>query len=287
MSGFLLVDKPLGITSHKALQIIRNKFSLSKIGHSGTLDPFATGLLVVGVGEALKYISYIEDEPKVYRATLKLGSKTDTGDLSGKVTETRPVPLWKEKVEDIFQKMKGAQTQIPPMYSAKKVDGQKLYKIARKGLSVERKPEPITIHHLELVSMEEESLVFEAGVSRGTYIRTLAEKMAEEMGTVGHLTALHRTKAGAHDVERAKKPDELNLPQDYLPVSSFLTHLQTIELDEKEAADILCGKQVLKDAGENHHKICALFCKNSFLGLGSYDQGLITAKRMMSSIYAS
>lgn len=287
MSGFLLVDKPLGITSHKALQIIRNKFSLSKIGHSGTLDPFATGLLVVGVGEALKYISYIEDEPKVYRATMLLGSKTDTGDLCGKVIETSPVSPWMEKVEQVFQKLKGPQTQIPPMFSAKKVEGQKLYKMARKGLSVERKPEPITIHRLELISAKGNNLAFEACVSKGTYIRTFAEKIAEELGTLGHLTELRRIKAGIHDVALAKKPDELKLPFDYLPISSFLTHLQTIELDEKEATDILCGKQILKDAGENHLKNFALYCKAHFIGLGSYNQGILTAKRMMSSLNAS
>lgn len=227
MNGFLLVDKPAGYTSNDILNILKKRLGFKKMGHTGTLDPFATGLLLVGLGSALKQIPHLNEEPKIYSATLKLGEKTDTMDLTGRIIETAAIPSLSEtEIRDKLSPLIGPQEQIPPMYSAKKIGGKKLYELARQGISVPRKPVPITIYNLEFlpdmgsltpghgepveplnpVSGPSNLLLFRVSCSRGTYVRVLGETIAEHLGTVGHLTSLRRLSAGAFSVTDAVDP---------------------------------------------------------------------------------
>lgn len=193
-SGLILFDKPIGMTSRDVDNFIMKKFSSRHVGHLGTLDPFASGLLIIGINQGTKLLSIMEDSYKSYEATLKLGEKTDTGDNTGSIIETSAIPLLsKELIESVFQSFIGNQKQIPPVYSAKKINGIPSYKLARKNEQVELRPIDINITDLRLNSFSKDSLSFSCTVSKGTYIRTLGEDLAKKINTVGHLIFLRRT----------------------------------------------------------------------------------------------
>lgn len=212
MNGILNIDKPAGITSFDVVRKIRYLTGVKKVGHSGTLDPFATGVLLVFIGrEATKNISKFADMEKEYYAKIKLGEKTDTADLTGKVIKEVLIPeLSISQIESVFQNFIGKIQQIPPMYSAVKKNGIRLYKLARKGEIIEREPRIVEIKELKLQKYEEPFLEFSALVSKGTYIRTLAEDIAEKLGTVGHLVELRRIRIGDFHIKDALKLDELD-----------------------------------------------------------------------------
>ncbi|MBC8526245.1 MAG: tRNA pseudouridine(55) synthase TruB [Candidatus Cloacimonetes bacterium] len=212
MNGILNIDKPAGITSFGVVKKIRYLTGVKKVGHSGTLDPFATGVLLIFVGrEATRNISKFANLEKEYYAKIKLGEKTDTADLTGKIIEKRQIPeLSISQIETAFKSFIGKIQQIPPMYSAVKKNGIRLYKLARKGETVERKPREIEIKELKFQKLEKPFLEFSAVVSKGTYIRTLAEDIAEKLGTIGHLTELQRMRIGDFVVEKALNLNELD-----------------------------------------------------------------------------
>ncbi|MBL7086031.1 MAG: tRNA pseudouridine(55) synthase TruB [Candidatus Cloacimonetes bacterium] len=212
MNGILNIDKPAGITSFGVVKKIRYLTGVKKVGHSGTLDPFATGVLLIFVGrEATRNISKFANLEKEYYAKIKLGEKTDTADLTGKIIEKRQIPeLSISQIETAFKSFIGKIQQIPPMYSAVKKNGIRLYKLARKGETVERKPREIEIKELKFQKLENPFLEFSAVVSKGTYIRTLAEDIAEKLGTIGHLTELQRMRIGDFVVEKALNLNELD-----------------------------------------------------------------------------
>jgi len=212
MSGILNIDKPAGITSFGVVKKIRHLTGVKKVGHSGTLDPFATGVLLVFIGrEATKHISKFIGLEKEYYAKIKLGKKTDTADLTGKVIEEKFIPeLSISQIESVFQNFIGRIQQIPPMYSAVKKNGVRLYKLARKGETIEREPRAVEIKELRLQKYEKPFLEFSAAVSKGTYIRTLAEDIAEKLGTVGHLVELRRMRIGDFHIKDAVKLMELD-----------------------------------------------------------------------------
>ena len=212
MNGILNIDKPAGITSFGVVKKIRYLTGVKKVGHSGTLDPFATGVLLIFVSrETTKNISKFADLEKEYYAKIKLGEKTDTADLTGKIIEKRQIPeLSISQIETAFKSFIGKIQQIPPMYSAVKKNGIRLYKLARKGETVERKPREIEIKELKFQKLENPFLEFSAVVSKGTYIRTLAEDIAEKLGTIGHLTELQRMRIGDFVVEKALNLNELD-----------------------------------------------------------------------------
>ena len=207
MNGILNIDKPAGITSFGVVKKIRHLTGVKKVGHSGTLDPFATGVLLVFIGrEATKHISKFIGLEKEYYAKIKLGKKTDTADLTGKVIEEKFIPeLSISQIESVFQNFIGRIQQIPPMYSAVKKNGVRLYKLARKGETIEREPRAVEIKELRLQKYEKPFLEFSAIVSKGTYIRTLAEDIAEKLGTVGHLVKLRRMRIGDFHIKDAVK----------------------------------------------------------------------------------
>ena len=241
VNGSLLINKEIGLTSRQEVNNVSRKLGQKKAGHIGTLDPFADGLLVVLLGSSTKIAPFLEVMDKTYLATLKLGSKTNTGDLTGEVVESRKIPeLSKEKISVIFQGFLGKNTQIPPLFSALKVNGKQLYKYAREGKQIERKPRDIYIYKLELISLEKDEIVFLAKVTKGTYIRTLGEDIAEKLGTVGHLTKLTRLEIGPYSLENAKKSSEVT-EADLLPIEYMLRNFKTFVVEGQLAKMALNG----------------------------------------------
>ena len=210
--GVLLVDKPQGITSHDVVDRIRRLFKTRRVGHAGTLDPMATGLLIILVGKACKASQYLMSQEKEYLATVKFGEITDSQDADGEIIERREIPadLDADKVRAAMKSMLGDQYQIPPMFSAKKIKGVPLYKMARKGEVVEREPRFLNVERYDLLSFRPPEADFIVKCSKGTYVRTLAHDLADKLGPGGHLTALRRTASGSARIEGAVTLDALN-----------------------------------------------------------------------------
>lgn len=201
--GVLLIDKPRGCTSHDVVDRVRRKLKMKKVGHAGTLDPNATGLLIILVGRATKVSQYLMSLDKEYEGTIKLGEITNTYDSEGEVMETREVPsLSEDDVKAVLSEFLGDQYQTPPMFSAKKIDGVPLYKLARKGKEVEREPRFIRVSRLELTDFDLPRLRFEVACSKGTYIRSLAHDVGEKLGCGAHLEDLRRTLSGDFRIEQ-------------------------------------------------------------------------------------
>lgn len=210
MEGVLLVDKPTEHTSHDVVARLRGKLRMKRIGHAGTLDPMATGLLVILVGKATRISQYLMSVEKCYTGTIKLGMTTNTQDAEGEMLETRPVPpLDETQVRTTLQGFLGDQYQLPPMFSAVKIGGQPLYKAARKGEEVAREPRFIRVRRFDLMRWESPEIDFEVDCTKGTYVRTLAHDVGGKLGCGGHLSALRRTASGALRLERATTLEEL------------------------------------------------------------------------------
>ena len=245
--GIVLLNKPVGDSSNGILQKVMRIFNAKKGGHTGALDPFATGLLPICLGEATKVSGLLLESDKRYTATLKLGEKSDTGDTEGEIIQTLAVPeLSKESIESALAKFTGSILQVPPMYSALKHQGKPLYYYARKGIEIERPARPITILALNLVSFTDNQIVFDVLCTKGTYVRTLGEDIAEALGTVGHLTALHRTQTGS-----LKGDDMLTIEQIehakqacLKPLDIALQHLQRIDLNAEQSQLIRFGQKL-------------------------------------------
>lgn len=210
MNGFIVVDKPAGMTSHDVVARVRRILKMKKVGHTGTLDPFATGVLPVALGEGTKAIPYLDEGIKEYRAVMMLGVATDTEDLEGSVIRERPLDgITEASIRETLSHFTGILSQIPPMYSALKQNGVPLYKLARKGEVVERQPRRITIYSLLIDSIELPLVAFTVRSSRGTYVRSLARDMGELLGCGAHLTALRRTESGPFRLEQARTLEQL------------------------------------------------------------------------------
>jgi tRNA pseudouridine55 synthase len=208
--GVLLVDKPQGMTSHDIVARMRRVFRIKKIGHAGTLDPMATGLLLILVGKATKVSQFLMSMSKEYTGTVKLGEETDSQDADGEIVATKPVPeLTQADVEKEIATFMGDQYQTPPMFSAKKINGQKLYKLARQGKTVERPPSVIHISRYDITDFSLPEISFIVGSSKGAYIRTLAHDLGERLGCGGHLNELRRTAVGKFRIEDANTLEEI------------------------------------------------------------------------------
>ena len=286
VSGVLLLDKPNGISSYAALTQAKRlfmspKFDSKKAGHTGTLDPMATGILPICFGDATKFSSFGLDADKGYTAIIKLGEKTDTGDKEGQIIAQKDVPVFEQsELDKLAVSLMGEQMQTPPMYSALKKDGKKLYEYARDGIEIERQPRPIVIHHLALNKLSNDEITLDVICSKGTYVRVLGETVAERLGTVGHLTALHRTSTGGFDVADAISLDDLaDLSLDerlgrLLPTDVMLGHLPMLRLTMDETARIKMGQRLnVKDRlddlnfGDDAIQI-RLYHDDDFVGLG-------------------
>lgn len=210
LSGIILVDKGEGVTSHDVVVRARKILGMKKIGHAGTLDPFATGLLILMVGEGTKLSPCLMADEKVYRARIRLGEKTDTGDLTGEVTGRSPYgAINEEDLKAVLADFRGKIFQMPPMYSAVKKDGTPLYKLARRGIEIERDLREVFVRRIDLIDLELPFLDIEVECSKGTYLRTLAEDISEALGTCGHLRSLRRMRSGQFAVEDAISSDEI------------------------------------------------------------------------------
>lgn len=222
--GFILVDKPQGITSFDVVYKIRRLFPKCKVGHGGTLDPLATGLLVLAVGKATKQIDQFINDDKEYVAQFSLGQSTDTQDSTGTVIEEHDVgTISQEQLDEVCQQFRGAIEQVPPMYSAKKVGGKRLYSLARKGKVVEREPRSIQIHELEIVEFDGQSGTMRVSCSKGTYVRTLCHDIGHQLAVGGHMTGLVRTRSGSFLLEDAHTIEELEQMTLEERVQSFVT----------------------------------------------------------------
>ena len=276
MQGILLVDKEAGMTSRKVDNLLQKRFLTKKVGHLGTLDPFATGLLIVAVGKATKCLPFLDSSFKTYEAELLLGSKTSTGDLEGEeILRKDPRIHEKQEIEETLSSFLGESTQIPPMSSAIKVDGVALYKLAHKGQEIERKPRKIVISSIRLLSQEGPRIRFEAEVSSGTYLRTLGEDIAERLGEVGHLVSLRRTKIGSVDVRKAKRIAEIS-EGDLLNPLPFIT-LPKIEATEKQSEAVKNGKAMILDSHES--EVCLFFQEEALAVYTKGEDGLYRSKR--------
>ena len=243
-SGILILNKPEGMTSREVDNRIGRLFQTKKVGHLGTLDPFATGILIVAVNKGTKFLPFLEDGEKTYEATLILGKKTSTGDKTGEAILEKPVPeLSGDIIRSAMDSFLGEGTQIPPMTSAKKVDGVPLYKKAHKGIEVERQPISIFIKSLNLISFDNENdtLVFSATVSKGTYIRVLGEDLAEKLGTLGYLASLERTKVGEVDLAQSIDLDAVG-PDSFIAPETLLTNFPNIRVKKEDEKAIMDGR---------------------------------------------
>ena len=252
LDGALLLDKPVGISSNRALQEARQAFQASKAGHAGTLDPLASGLLVVLFGEATKFAGHLLEDDKEYLATLKLGEKTATGDAEGEVIERRPVAVSEEALARVLGRFRGEIEQVPPMHSALKRDGVPLYALARKGETVAREARRVRITELENIGFDPPHLVLRVRCSKGTYVRTLAEDIGEALGTCAHLAALRRTACGRWRVEEAVTLDALGSPRErhLLTLAELLADLPRAELDAAQEARFRHGQSLESFPGE-------------------------------------
>jgi tRNA pseudouridine55 synthase len=246
VTGILLVDKPEGLSSAGAIRALKGRLGGAKVGHLGTLDPFASGLLPLCVGEATKVARYLLLERKEYSGTVRLGVETDTLDRTGREVATGDVPaLTPERVAEVARRFVGRQRQVPPMYSALKRDGVPLYKLARRGVEVVREAREIEILRLELAPRDRERLDFVVECSKGTYIRVLAADLGRAIGTVAHLERLRRTAVGEFQVAQARTPDALaSLPAlPLIPVREALAGLRTFTLQVEAVAQLRRGQQ--------------------------------------------
>lgn len=211
MEGFLLIDKPAGMTSHDVIDRLRKITGIRKIGHAGTLDPFATGLLVAGLGKATKRLSGVMHQDKEYEGVAVLSAKSDTQDLTGEITLVPGAEMPdRPALERVFSEFTGTIKQVPPMFSAKKIRGKKMYELARRGETVEREPVEVAVHELSLISYSPPEFSFRVRCGSGTYIRTLAHDIGARLGTGAYLKKLRRTAIGPHRVEQAVRLEDLN-----------------------------------------------------------------------------
>ncbi|MDG4813424.1 tRNA pseudouridine(55) synthase TruB [Hydrogenovibrio sp. 3SP14C1] len=286
VDGIVLLNKPEGVTSNGLLQQVRRVYNAKKAGHTGALDPFATGLLPICLGEATKVSGLLLDSDKRYIATLQLGVETDSGDKDGNPLRTVQVPaLSKDVLEKVFTQFQGDIMQVPPMYSALKHQGKPLYEYARKGIEIERVARPIHIYDLELIDFEKTVVRFEVLCSKGTYVRTLGEDIAKALGTVGHLIALHRTQTGALKADAMVTLEEIELNKEaYLqPLDLPLEHLQAIDLSAEDTDKILHGGKL--DVDEPETSLVRFYDPQArFIGVGEWQQEkqLLKPKRLFN-----
>ncbi len=292
IDGVLLLDKPLGMSSTAAGQRVRRLLRIDKVGHVGSLDPLASGMLPLCLGEATKLAGEILEGDKVYRFTVSLGAATSTGDREGEIIETQPVPtLDAAQVERVLKTFVGESLQVPPMYSAIKQDGQPLYRLARAGKTVERQPRPIRIERLELVAQPEpHTLDCRVTCGKGTYVRVLAEDIARQLGTVGHVSLLRRERVAPFepaqmvDLATVEECARQGVPLTLVGLSEAVAHLPLVRLDESGARRIGQGQEVVVPGlAFPMDQILRLEDASArFLGLGRVaGVGRIAAKRLV------
>ena len=294
VSGILLLDKPSGITSNDALQQVKRLYFAKKAGHTGSLDPLASGVLPICMGEATKVSAFLLDADKRYQVRCQLGVRTATADAEGEVLETRPVGVYKrEQLETVLEEFRGSIEQIPPMYSALKHQGQRLYKLARQGVEVEREPRPVEIYELTVAGQGEDWLDINVHCSKGTYVRTLAEDIGDRLGCGAHVSALRRTAVGPYGdtmlvgletLRELKKKDMSSMDTLLLPIESALTQWPDVDLSTDAAFYLQQGQPVLVPHAPTSGWVRLYEGNRSFLGMGEIlDDGRVAPRRLMKS----
>ena len=290
VNGVLLLDKPVGVTSNRALQMARKLMNAQKAGHTGTLDPMASGLLPVMLGEATKFSADLLDADKSYRATVQLGVKTTTGDAEGEPVERKDVVLLPGAVEEVLARFSGAIEQVPPMHSALKRDGRPLYALARKGIEVERAARPVEIHRLALVEQGESTLVLDVDCSKGTYVRVLAEDIGKALGCGAHLAALQRTRVGPLSLDHAVPMERLEgMAQEarrasLLPVDELLNSLASVTLDDELTQRFRQGQRLAIDAEPRGGRVRVYGADRTLLGTATVNEwGVVGPERLISN----
>lgn len=288
ISGVLLLDKPLGFSSNQALQKAKWLLQAAKAGHTGTLDPLATGLLPLCFGEATKFAHYLTDADKTYTATIKLGVTTNTGDAEGEVLSTQPVNVTQAQFEQVAHKFLGEISQVPPMYSALKHEGKALYEYARAGVEIERKARLVQIHQLQFNAFQGDVAEISVTCSKGTYIRTLAEDIGKQLGCGAHLIGLRRTATANYEIAQTMTLEQFEAMTSeqreaaLLPVDSAVLHLPSVIFDADSAHYLQQGQSVWK-SGVIAKGLLRLYSEQQvFLGLGELQaDGKIGPKRLV------
>lgn len=266
MDGILVIDKPNGMTSHDVVAKARKILGTRKIGHTGTLDPLATGVLVLCIDKATKLVPLLTCEEKFYEVEMKFGIKTDTGDITGNVIETASAEINIDILYSTIQNMIGKQMQLPPMFSAVKINGKKLYEYAREGIEVEREAREIEIFDISNVSYENEILKYTIHCSKGTYVRTVCEDIAQRLGTVGTMTNLRRIKSGSFSIEDSLKLEEIS--KDKIVTIDKLFDKEII-LNDKELFKLINGMELIYSIDDGMYKIYTIENENKkFIGIG-------------------
>ena len=285
LGGVLCVDKPLGITSHDVVNRVRRLAGLRRVGHAGTLDPLATGVMLLCLGRSTRLVEYLVGHDKLYETTVRLGQTTTTYDAEGEIVAERPFThLSLSQIQDALEPFRGDIQQQPPLYSAIKQGGQPLYKLARQGKTdVERPFRPVIIRELTLLGWEPPLLSLRIGCSSGTYIRSLGHDLGEALGCGGHLTGLRRLAVGDFGVEDAVPLDQLmpeNVASFLLPADTAVRHLPRLDLSETAAADILQGKAIPKTIQMVGELARAYDPAGQFLGVVAAQQDAWLARKM-------
>lgn len=294
VNGVLVLDKPRGMSSNQALQKVRWLLNAEKAGHTGSLDPLATGVLPLCFGEATKFSQYLLDADKAYETVAQLGITTTTGDAEGEVLEQREVTVGREAIEAVLPRFRGGIEQVPPMYSALKKDGQPLYKLARAGEVVEREARSVTIARLDLLAFESPCATLAVSCSKGTYVRTLVEDIGRELGCGAHVAALRRTQAGPFQLSQSVTLETLEkvhaeggneaLDRFLLPVDAGLEHWPLLQLSEHSAYYWLHGQPVRAPDMPKFGMLRVQDHEGRFIGIGEVaDDGRLAPRRLIRS----
>ena len=279
--GIIIIDKPEGWTSQDVAAKLRGVFHERRVGHGGTLDPMATGVLPIFMGRATRAVEFFESAEKEYVAGLRLGLETNTQDTTGETVAEAPVTVTKEQVEAVLKQFLGKQQQVPPMYSAVKIGGKKLYELARQGKTVERKPREIEILELELLEGEGCDYLIRVRCSKGTYVRTLCHDMGKALGCGGCMSSLRRTKAGCYELAQSITMDKLLAHEDpeslLLPVDSLFAHLPAHRVGEKQLKYVYNGAAVKASVVDGFYRVYAP--DGAFLMVGRAESGMMHTEK--------
>ena len=291
--GVLLLDKPTGLSSNDALQKVKRLFQAKKAGHTGALDPLATGMLPICFGEATKFSQYLLDSDKRYRVIARLCERTDTSDSDGQIIERRAITFTQAELGQALDKFRGPIKQVPTMFSALKHQGRPLYEYARQGITIEREARDITVYELLFIRLEGDELELEIHCSKGTYIRTIIDDLGEMLGCGAHVIYLRRLQVSKYPIERMVKLEFLQQHQDDI---EFLTHLlmpmdspvqdYPIEyLNEAQGQDILLGRTIRLDSEDKSEQLIRIYAdyngQQQFLGMGLRHHSLLSPKRLI------
>ncbi|WP_432467395.1 tRNA pseudouridine(55) synthase TruB [Agarivorans sp. Z349TD_8] len=302
IDGILLLNKPTGVSSNGILQRVKRIYFAQKAGHTGALDPLATGMLPICLGEATKFSQFLLDSDKRYQVTAQLGVRTNTSDSDGEVVDTRPVQVTKTQIEQALASFRGPINQVPSMFSALKHNGKPLYSYAREGISIEREARPITVYENNLIALDGDMLTLDVHCSKGTYIRTIIDDLGEMLGCGAHVVKLHRSQVADYPSERMVTPEQLDAlleqanqseiaPKELLdplllPMDSAVAHLAEVNIPEDLGGYLMQG-QALQVAGAPLNDVFRITIGEParFVGIGQLnDDGLVAPKRLIQSV---